>query len=63
MMKVIGGILVDYSLLKEIEECREQMIYQSQTNDFTSKKVIEVSQQLDALLNMHAKKCASSSIN
>lgn len=63
MMKVIGGILVDHSLLKEIEECRAQMIYRSQTNDFTSKEVIEVSQQLDTLLNMHAEKCEKNSIN
>ncbi len=54
---------MNQSLLKEIEECREQMISQSQTNTFTSEEVIKVSQQLDTLLNMHAEICANNSMN
>lgn len=48
-----GGYFVDRSLLFEIEKCREEMILQSQLNDFTSEEVVGVSQRLDDLLNEH----------
>lgn len=44
---------MEHSLVEEIEKCRQQMILCSENNPFTSEKVIEISQQLDDLLNRH----------
>lgn len=49
----IGGLLMDDSLLLEIEKCRQRMIMSSEKNTFTSEEVIEISQKLDHLLNKH----------
>lgn len=44
---------MDNTLLVEIEKYRQMMIVRSETNDYTSEEVIEISQHLDHLLNQH----------
>ena len=50
---ISGGIPVEKKLLKRIEELRKKLNKFALTRDLIDSEVVEVSQQLDSLLNQY----------
>ncbi|MEH7125579.1 aspartyl-phosphate phosphatase Spo0E family protein [Bacillus sp. JJ1532] len=48
-----GGLMCDCKLLKDIEDCRREMIYLASSSSLCSQQVVDMSTKLDRLLNLY----------